>query len=68
MSLLYKNGNALSADLKRTAHAVRSAVDVMEPWTDPTTGARINPRRRATLLTPQERHRLCHRPLGRLGA
>lgn len=75
----YKTGNDFSADLKRTAHRVRQAVDALPITTDAITGATIHPRRRrltrrlwdsteateAPHLPGQRRHTICHaRPRG----
>ena len=73
--LLYKTGNDFSADLKRTAHRVRQAIDTAPITADAITGNLSHPRRRrlcradstaAPTITPHLsraiRHRLCHHP------
>ncbi len=46
-SSYYSGRNSfMSADLKRTAHAVRQKIDSMPVTTDPVTGREVNPRKR----------------------
>lgn len=67
----------MTADLKRTAHAVRCAIDAKPITKDPDSGLMINPRKRrlvsipvgdseykveAPSLSPRARHTLAWRP------